>query len=406
MQPEGERRGAPEATPDAVRAASLRATLYRSGSLGDAHPTGATGLALCGGGITGALFEVGVLAALEEILGFPVATAFDAYIGASAGASVSVAVAQGVPARRLFAALHDENDTFFPLGRESVYQVPLRRWVAAAASLCGAAAWARAARLFRRRRLPVDDRSALGDLLPPGLFQIDPYRKFLAEFLEREGLSSTFEGVGRPLFIVANDVDSGKRVIFGEPPHRHVPLAVAVAASSAIPMFFEPVRIEDRDYFDGGVGRVGHLDVLVGKGVRRILVVNPVVPIENEPSRVCIPSRKGYCSRIVDKGLLAVGNQALRIANKVRLHLGLKRIVSDTADLEVLLVEPGDEESVLFLHSSMSLAGRHAILDYARSAARVVFGDRLGDLEILAGLSSSPSRAGAAATWRKRGTQA
>jgi hypothetical protein len=48
----------------------------------------------------------------------------------------------------------------------------------------------------------------------------------------------------------------------------------------------------------------------------RILVVNPVVPIRNEPSRVCIPSRKGHCSRIVDKGLLAIGNQAFRPREK------------------------------------------------------------------------------------------
>ena len=42
-----------------------------------------------------------------------------------------------------------------------------------------------------------------------------------------------------------------------------VPLSHAVAASSAIPLFFRPVRIEGRDYIDGSVGKVAHLDLAI-----------------------------------------------------------------------------------------------------------------------------------------------
>lgn len=334
----------------------------------DAPVGGRTGLALCGGGIMGAFFEAGVLAALDDVLGRPVSTAFDAYVGASAGASVAAFCAQDIAAGRLFRALYDEDDDFFPLRRKHVWRLDPLRIGRIVGGLARAAATG----------------GDLGDLLPAGLFRLGEYRAFLADRLRRAGLSARFEDLRRELYVAANDVDSGDRVVFGEPPLRDVDIPTAVAASSAIPMFFEPVRIAGRDYFDGGIGRVAHADVLVRHGATRILVVNPVVPIRNDPARVCIPSRRGNCSRIVDKGLLAVGSQAFRIMNKVRLHLGLKRLVAEHPAVRVILIEPGEEEAVLFLHGSMSLAGRHAVLDYARSTAARVLPDHREQLGLLA----------------------
>lgn len=360
------------------RVEKMRMSVFRS-PLQNERADGPIGLALCGGGITGAFFEVGVLAALDDLAGASISTGFDIYVGASAGASVATPLAQGVPAERLFRALYDEADDFFPLRREHVYQVAWSKWLRVAASVGVTAFRRRVYKLIHGRKALPAELLDLGELLPAGLFDTHGYREFFSDFLKRAALSAKFGDLERQLYIVANDVDSGERVVFGEPPFHEVDIPLAVAASSAIPMFFVPVRIGERDYFDGGIGRVGNVDVLVRKGVRRVLVVNPVVPIRNEPSRVCIPSRKGHCSRIIDKGLLAVGNQALRIANKVRLYLGLKRLAAETPDLEILLVEPGEEESVLFLHSSMSMEGRHAILDYARTAARVTFKQREGE---------------------------
>ncbi len=339
---------------------------------------GTTGLALCGGGVTGAFFEAGVLAALDEILGSPVANSFAAYVGASAGSSVAAAVSQGVPAERLYRALADPADDFFPLGRRQVFEVPVRRWLSVALAVFLAALRARIRRALRR---PLSGEE-IADWLPAGLFEIDRYRRFFADFLARAGLSQRFEDVPR-LFIAANDVDSGERVVFGDPARADVDIPLAIAASSAIPLFFEPVRIGERYYFDGAIGRVSHADVLVRRGARRLLVLNPVVPIRNDPARVCIPSRRGNCSHVTDKGMLAVADQAYRITNKVRLHLGLKRLVSETPGLEIVLVEPGDEETVLFVSGSMSFAARQAVLEYARTSARRAFQEASAELSRL-----------------------
>lgn len=354
---------------------TLKITHLRSPLLG---APGSTGLALCGGGVTGAFFEVGVLAALDEVLGRPVTNSFAAYVGASAGSSVAAAVSQGVPAERLYRALADPADGFFPLGRKQVFEVPVRRWLSIALAVFLAALRARIRRALRR---PLSGEE-ITDWLPAGLFEIDRYRRFLADFLSRAGLSQRFEDVPR-LFIAANDVDSGERVVFGDPARADVDIPLAIAASSAIPLFFEPVRIGDRYYFDGAIGLVGHVDVLVRHGARRVLVVNPVVPIRNDPARVCIPSRRGNCSHLADKGMFAVSDQAYRIMNKVRLHLGLKHLVSETPGLEIVLVEPGDEETVLFVNGSMSFAARQAVLEYARTNAGAAFQQASAELRRL-----------------------
>jgi NTE family protein len=51
-----------------------------------------------------------------------------------------------------------------------------------------------------------------------------------------------------PLGIVATDLDSGQPILFqrGDP-------GVAVRASSAVPALFQPVRIGEREYVDGGL---------------------------------------------------------------------------------------------------------------------------------------------------------
>ncbi len=123
-------------------------------------------------------------------------------------------------------------------------------------------------------------------------------------------------------------------------------------------MFFEPVRIGEHDYFDGGIGRVDHIDVAIAHGAKRILVVNPIVPIKVDQRHLS------------DQGLLAIGNQAFRIANKTRLHFGIKRYLAEHPSVEVLLVEPSEDESVLFTNGSMSLSARAEILDYARQTTR------------------------------------
>ncbi len=68
----------------------------------------------------------------------------------------------------------------------------------------------------------------------------------------------------RPTIATAYDLGARQRVAFGTEGAPDVTLADAVAASSAVPLFFCPHRINGRDYVDGGILSGTHADLLLG----------------------------------------------------------------------------------------------------------------------------------------------
>src|SRR6185436_10112088 len=114
--------------------------------------------------------------------------------------------------------------------------------------------------------------------LPAGFFNLTALEGFVREGLAARGVANSFSALPRRLLIPAVDLDRAERVVFGRNGLADVPISHAVAASSAIPGFFEPYTIGGRDYVDGGVGFTGHADLAADEGVETVLVVNPLVP--------------------------------------------------------------------------------------------------------------------------------
>ncbi len=350
-------------------------------------------LVLAAGGVTGALYEVGILKALEEKHG-PLHRLFDLFIGVSAGATVAAFVSQGVSPARLHEALLSGDDPLFQITQRDIASMDLRR----ATRLAGAAARFSGSALLRV--LMGSEDPALGPAgaaLPAGLLSIEPYRRFVAKALSAGRLSDDFRSLARPLLVPATDLDSARRVVFGEPPWDDVPISTAVAASSAIPLIFEPVSVRGRQLVDGNVGKVGHLDLAVSRGARRVLVVSPLAPVENGPGACIVPGEHCTCLSLSQRGLWAIYNQAFRIGNQVRLHLGIDKFVAENPGLKVDLIEPDPADATLFLANPMSLAARREILENAyaqgrRALARHELGATLGT----ASGGEAPVEAGAA----------
>ena len=267
------------------------------------------GLCLSGGGITGAMYEVGCLAALEDFFEGFYACDFDVFVGSGAGATVAVALAGGLRAGRLYRALLDPADDF-PAQRQHIFGFDTADGGAwpAPCSLDPARA---AAVIARPREADVwNELERFVDSLPAGLFSLDPYQRFVAEFLERRGIADRFADLPRPLALIGHDLDAGARTVFGAAPFCDVPIPAAVAAATAIPVLFAPVRIAGRDYIDGGLGEVADVDVAAQLGAEVVLVVNPMVPMRAEVETRDIPTGHGRMKRVRDKGLLWVYNQA------------------------------------------------------------------------------------------------
>jgi len=325
-----------------------------------------TALSLCGGGITGAMYEVGCLAALEDFFEGFYACDFDAFVGSGAGSTVALALAGGMRASRLYRALLDPADDFFPLRRQHVLGFDSAEWKRVVSTVTSAARRSLASMIASPLETDVwNELERFVDSLPAGLFSLDAYERFLSELMERRSIPTRFDQMQRPLALVAYDLDAGERTVFGRGAYENVPVAKAVAASTALPILFAPVRIFERDYVDGGLGEVAHVDVAVELGGEAILIINPMVPIRSEVHLRDIPTGHGRMKRVRDKGVLWVYNQALRMRSESRLRAGLSRFRAENPTTEVLLLEPDPSDATLFMHSPMNFAARRAILTHA-----------------------------------------
>ncbi|HEU4974053.1 MAG TPA: patatin-like phospholipase family protein [Baekduia sp.] len=234
-------------------------------------------LVLAGGGVVGESWMHGVLAGLEDALGWD-ARAVESFVGTSAGSIVAARLAAGRRPPRpgaIGSQRPPEGASDLPPAPADDGRRGLVRSVAGAARgttapLVGAAlaagapvgAFARAAVLSRapdrgRSLLPLRDRAA--------------------------GWGARFDG---RLRVCAVDRRSGRRVVFGAPGAPAADVADAVAASCAIPWVFAPVRIGDREYVDGGAWSITNLDAApAGRGTH-VLCLDPVAGVGGDDRRM------------------------------------------------------------------------------------------------------------------------
>ncbi len=323
------------------------------------------GLALCGGGITGAMYEVGCLAALEDGLPGFSASEFDVYVGTAAGATIAALLAGGVAVKRMYRAMLDPQDDFFPLERRHFFRFDTSEWRRLASSAVRALQRATTRVVSRPTDFDLwEELDRFYDSVPAGVFNLSAYETFLEGFFERRGIPDRFEDMPRRLFIPANDLDAGERVVFGSGRHAQVPVARAVCASSAAPVLFTPVRVGDRDYVDGGPGPVAHVDVALRWGADLVVVINPAVPVRTDPTAAGVPTGHGPMARVRDKGLLWVVDQAMRMNSHAQLAAGLRRLQAEVPHAALVTLEPRLDDATMFMHSPMNFAARRTILRY------------------------------------------
>jgi NTE family protein len=212
-------------------------------------------LCLAGGGVLGAAYEIGAMAAVEEHLeANGLQLSFDRIVGVSAGAAVASLLAQGVSARTLYKD--------FASGL-------LSPGVAAGLTSMGPR--------FGRTRL---------------------LQGALRALYAKRGLTNRFSELPAPLLIPAVDVDTAERRVFGGHPIEQATIAEAVAASCAMPPFFDPLTIDGRRFVDGAFVSPLYLDVAIGAGATKILAVDPIAPTRSSPGSGPIALLHGQCARI------------------------------------------------------------------------------------------------------------
>lgn len=325
----------------------------------------AIGVVIPGGGVTGAMYQVGCLAALEDSLPGFHADKVRLFVGTSSGATVAAALAGGIPVQRLYRALLDPADDFFPLERKHLLELDIDEWKRVLRSSTGAVRRLLLSVTTRPTKLDVwQEIERFYDSLPTGIFRLDALERFLAEFFQRRGIPNEFDKMPTPLFVSANDLDTGDRVMFGDEGWRHVPVSQALCASSALPPFYAPFTIDGRDFVDGGVGRVASVDVAVRHGCDLVFIVNPMVPVRLDRGERVVPTGHGRMQHVRDKGFLWAYNQAFRMSVRTRLHLQLELSRLQHPDVTLVMLEPEDTDATMFMYAPMNFAARRTILQY------------------------------------------
>jgi NTE family protein len=220
------------------------------------------------GGWVGHAFHAGVLGALSEELGWDAGRA-DLLVGTSAGSLVAALLRAGMPAADLDRRARGE--ALSPMGAQVAARAGLGPPRARASRQRPVGAMASPARLRRALQMPWTARpgTVVAAMLPAGRIPTDT-------------IGMPFDALyggrwpSQPMWIVAVDLDTGRRTVFGRLGSPAATPAEAVQASCAIPAYFEPTQIGGARYVDGGVHSTTNADVVAVERPDLVIVSAPM----------------------------------------------------------------------------------------------------------------------------------
>ena len=312
-----------------------------------------TGLVLGGGGVLGAAWMTGALAAVQDRLPVP-AGELDVVLGTSAGSVLAAALRSGFTVADLVA--HQSGG---PAGPLSAIGSP---------DLGGAAMPPRpqlrigSPRLLRtvlRAPRRVHPWVVVNACLPRGRAEHDQLRAMLATLTGSADAEPGSAGEGWPdggqTWIVAVDYDSGQRVAFGRRGAPAASLPDAVVASCSVPGWFRPADIGGHRYVDGGVRSVASADLLAQAGLDEVYVLAPAATLVRIRARSAWEWTAHRIRRMLTAGLL-------REVQAVR-----------ASGARVTLLTPGREDLAAIGANLMDASRRADVFDCSvRTSARAL----------------------------------
>lgn len=323
------------------------------------------GLALAGGGPEGAVYEIGALCALEHAISGLNLNEVDAFVGVSAGGIIGANLANGLTPSQMCRAIMDTDtaNPDHPFEPEMFLTPAFKQFFNS---------WISVPRLLkesfsdylenRTDHTIIKSLMRLGRALPVGIFDNDPMRRWLENVYSREGRTNDFRQLKRPLYIVATELDTGKPVVFGKHGMDHIPISVAVQASTALPGLYPPVEIKGRHYVDGVLLKTVHASTILEHGVDLVLTVNPIVPVDTSES-----VEKGFMRRgkLIDRGMPTVLSQTFRTMIHSRMNVGFKAYKDRYTDKDVVLFEPDRKDYKMFFTNIFSFSARKTVAEHA-----------------------------------------
>ncbi len=318
---------------------------------------GKVALVCAGGGVTGAVYEIGCLRALDELLDRSV-TDLDLYVGISGGAFVTSLLAAGISPQEMFDEVTARTVAPFGVAASPIFRLNALEFLKRSLRAPGVLSRALVTALTGEGRSLSDIAWAAFELLPPGLMETSGIAEYLHALFASRNRADRFADLPRQLFVVAVDIDRGEAVAFGDDGYRDVPVSRAVEASTALPGLYRPVRIDGRDYVDGGVKKTAHIKLAIEHGAELVICINPIVPILNDDARGPL---KGHLS---ERGVTYVLDQAMRIMLHARMKYGMERYRREHPDVDIVLIEPTRDDLRMFMYNIMRYSARKVVAEH------------------------------------------
>ena len=319
-----------------------------------------TALVLGGGGFTGGVYEIGALRALDLLAVNRTVNQFDVYVGTSAGSFVGSLVANGVTPEEMMRAVDRQVPTpFRDVDRGSLMRLNYAE-LAQSAALLPLRLLGLARNLITQpgQFSVIDLAVKLAEGLPSGMYDGVAIQQYLEAVLADPDRTNDFRLLDNELYVAATDLDTCERIVLGGEGWDDVPIARAVAASTALPMVYKPLEIKGRQLVDGGIRSTTNVDIAVERGAKFVIVVNPLVPYVNDFQKV-IPTLIGSrVRRVADMGFPQIGYQAFKLLAHQRLHEAVGHWQEKYPGVDIILIEPDPNDELMFETNIMNFTKR------------------------------------------------
>jgi NTE family protein len=275
-----------------------------------------TGVVLGAGGVLGAAWTIGALAALQDARGEDPREA-EVLVGTSAGSVLASFLGCGIGVDVLLDHQRgivnaEAPDISYDPDKDSGGALPPlpRPGIGSPRGVLSSAL----------QPWKITPMGALAAILPQGRGSLEPIGTLVDAVCPRGAWA------GHPqTWIVAMDYDSGRRVVFGRDGSPHASLRDAVMSSCAIPGWYAPVRIGGRRYVDGGAWSPTNMDAAPVERGSRVLCLNPTGSMEGS-----VRTAMGAMG-LVSRNVAAVEALALR-----RRGARVKMVAPDAASLRAI----------------------------------------------------------------------
>jgi len=232
----------------------------------------------------------------------------------------------------------------------------------------------------------IDMAVHLGQGLPSGLYDGTGIQEYLEKVLGGDpDRTNDFRLLGNELYLAATDLDTCERIVLGGEDWDDIPIARAVAASTALPMLYKPVEIRGRQLVDGGIRSTTNVDIAVERGAKFVIVVNPLVPYVNDFEKV-IPTVLGSrVRRVADMGFPQIGYQAFKLLAHQRLHEAVGHWQEKYPGVDIILIEPDPNDELMFETNIMNFTKRVEVARHGFESVTLKLAEDYEELKTVCG---------------------